>query len=266
MVVHIMPYQILACSLSDVGLVRQNNEDVCGEIPETKFFILADGMGGHQAGEIAARQAVSAIFRIIKEKEVPGMSLSDEYRLVRQAIEYANHFVHKLSRSSEELKGMGTTICCLKFHEQDLIYAHVGDSRIYRLRDRHLDQLTKDHSLLSDLIDLGQLSEDQVTDFAYKNIITKAIGTESMVEPSVYTTHFEIGDIYMMCSDGLSDLLSKKEIESIMNTSSSLEQTTQNLVNRAKERGGHDNVTVVLVQVKEEIEAKEDNEAKDLPR
>jgi len=255
-----MPYEILAYSLSDVGLVRQNNEDVTGEVPEIKLFILADGMGGHQAGEVAARQAVNAVCRIITEKSTPEMTLSDEYRLLRQAIEYANHFVYKLSRSNEDLRGMGTTLCCLKFHEQNLIYGHVGDSRIYRLRGKKLEQITRDHSLLSDLMELGQLNENQAADFAYKNIITKAVGTESTVVPSIYTAAIENNDLYLMCSDGLSDLLSKKDIESIMNQSSSLEEKAHQLVESAKKKGGHDNVTVVLAQVQEE------NETKDLSR
>lgn len=251
MVVHLMPYKILAYSLSDIGLVRQNNEDVSGEVPEINLYVLADGMGGHKAGEIAARQAVGAVCRIMKEKHVKGMSITDEYKLMRQSIEYANHFVYKLSRTNEDFQGMGTTICCLKFNDQGVVYAHVGDSRIYRLRKNQLEQITRDHSLLSDLLELGQLNESQAAEFAYKNIITKAIGTENSIDPSIYTADIEVGDIYLMCSDGLSDLLSQEEIETIVIRSDTVDAAAHSLVDEAKARGGHDNITVVIAKVQE---------------
>lgn len=260
MVLRVMPYKILAFGQTDIGLVRQNNEDVWAELPSLRFFVLADGMGGHQAGEIAAREAVNGICKEIKKKFGHGhesMTLRQAHDDVRDAIQHTNSIVYKMGRSDPDLRGMGTTICCLKFHEKGLIYGHIGDSRIYRLRDRKLAQLTQDHSLLRELVDMGQLNEQQATDFLYKNIITKAVGTESSVEPAVHVTEVLSGDIYLMCTDGLSDLLARKEIETILNNSASLNEAAMKLVSEAKEKGGHDNVTVVMAKVESIDETKD---------
>jgi protein phosphatase len=170
--------------------------------------------------------------------------------LVKRAIVHVNGLVYKMGRTKNELRGMGTTLCCLLFHPEGLVYAHVGDSRIYRLRDGKFEQLTKDHSLLRDLVDQGQLNDSEATDFLYKNIITKAIGTEPKVEPTVKSSPIQIGDTYLMCSDGLSDLLSTKEIGEILKESISKEAAAVSLVKRANAVGGRDNITVVIVKIK----------------
>lgn len=242
MVVHIMPYNILAFGLSDIGLVRQNNEDVWAELPDIRFFVLADGMGGHQAGEIAAREAVNALCGIVEKKfkahHRHPLSLLDAQAIIQRAIEQVNSHVYKMGRADDELRGMGTTLCCIYFHEKGVVYAHVGDSRIYRWREKKLTQLTKDHSLLRELVDLGQLSEHQAGDFLYKNIITKAVGTEPKVEPSVHTTEVVPHDIYLICSDGLSDLLTLQQIEKIINKTHSLQDCAKELIKSAKAEGG----------------------------
>lgn len=252
-VVKLMPYKIVAFGLTDVGLVRENNEDAWGAVPELGFFVLADGMGGHQAGEVASREAVTNLCRIIKKdlskrKEI---SLSEVLRELQNAIRSVNSIIYEHARKNPDLRGMGTTLCCLQFHAQGLVYAHVGDSRIYQLRDKKLTQITTDHSLMRELIDLGQLSEGEAPEFLYKNILTKALGTEGNVEPSFNTCDVLSNDIYLMCSDGLSDLLSQTDIEKILNQDQSVEQSVQQLVKAAKERGGHDNITVVAVRLEE---------------
>jgi PPM family protein phosphatase len=247
-----MPYKVMAFGLSDIGLVRHNNEDVWAELPGSGFYALADGMGGHQAGEVAAREAVFSICKLVKKVIVPQkntQSLTALRESLHEAIIQVNAIVYKKGRSESELKGMGTTLCCLLFHEKGLVYAYVGDSRIYRMRNNKLTQLTKDHSLLRELMDLGQLNENQASDFIYKNIITKAIGTEPTVDPSVHITDLLIGDIYMMCTDGLSDLLSLDEIEAIINMKPDPQLSVEELVKSAKDRGGHDNVTTVVMKV-----------------
>lgn len=252
MVVHIMRYKVAAVGISDIGRVRQNNEDVWAQIPELQFYVLADGMGGHQAGEIASREAVQTFCALIKdlhqENDAP-YSLQELRRNVSWIIEEVNAAIYKMGRADQELRGMGTTLCSLHFYQDGLVYAHVGDSRIYRLRHKHMVQLTKDHSLLRQLIDMGQVTEQRAPEFMYKNIITKAIGTEPSVDPSVHATHVEPDDIYMMCSDGLSDLLTTKEMEEVINHAESLQQAAQTLVDRANEMGGHDNITVVIAKV-----------------
>jgi PPM family protein phosphatase len=246
-----LPYQVSTVGLSDMGLVRQNNEDVWAQVPTMGLYLLADGMGGHQAGEVAAREAVSSLCKVLKKKFVPSKkyTLHEMQEFLKRAIVHVNSVVFKMGRSKQEWRGMGTTLCCLLFHEEGLIYAHVGDSRIYRLRNDHFEQLTKDHSLLRDLVDQGQINDSQVTDFIYKNIITKAIGTEPKVDPTVKSTHIHAGDTYLMCTDGLSDLLSAKEIASILKESISKEAAVETLVKRANAEGGKDNITVVIVKI-----------------
>lgn len=249
-----MPYTILSSGLSDMGLVRDNNEDVWAEISELNFYVLADGMGGHQAGEVASREAVSHLLRLVRKgfKTARKKTAQDLQKLLNASLIQVNNVVFKLSRSTPELKGMGTTLCALLFHEEEAILAHVGDSRIYRLRENVLEQITKDHSLFRELVDLGQLSEQVSSDFAYKNIITKAIGTEANIEPSVQIMEIRHNDVFLLCSDGLSDMLIAKEIEDILNVNGTLDNHVESLINAAKSHGGHDNITVVIVRVNEQ--------------
>lgn len=248
-----LPYKVLTVGLSDVGLVRQNNEDVWAQQPSIGLLVLADGMGGHKAGEVAAKEAVAALCRALKKKISPAKTytLPAFQDLLKRGIVHANGVVYKMGQSQYDLRGMGTTLCCLLFHPDGLVFAHVGDSRIYRWRSGELEQLTRDHSLLRDLVDQGQLSDRQATDFLYKNIITKAVGTESKVDPSVQVTTVLPEDVYLMCSDGLSDLLTAEEIADILEHSSSMEKTARILVDKANEAGGRDNITVVIAKVQE---------------
>jgi serine/threonine protein phosphatase PrpC len=249
-----MPYKLTAVGLSDIGLVRHNNEDVWELFPKWNFYILADGMGGHQAGEVAAKEAVRQLSKLIEKQIDPHddtLEIDEARRIILEAIEEVNSHIFKLGRKDPELRGMGTTLCCLLFHPKGVIYAHVGDSRIYRLRGKKLFQMTKDDSLLRELMDQGQLNAQQAADFAYKNIITKAIGTEPHVQPSARLADIMDQDIYLMCTDGLSDPLSKPEMEEIMNVKRPLKETAQTLIDAAKEKGGNDNITVVLIKVQE---------------
>lgn len=251
MIVRVMPYLVAACGLSDIGLVRQNNEDVWDNVPEIGFYVLADGMGGHRAGEIASHEAVDFLCLFLKESIKKKLSTNETIDLLYNAIQKTNKEIYNLSHSHDELKGMGTTLCCLLFQEKVVIYANVGDSRIYRLRDGKLIQMTKDHSLLRELIDNGEVNENQITSFLYKGIITRAIGTEEEVEPFVDSDEVHKNDIYFMCTDGLSDMLSHQDIEEILNQPVDLQAKAAALVEKAKEKGGYDNITLVITQVKE---------------
>lgn len=267
MVVKLMPYKIVAFGLSDVGLVRDNNEDAWGAVPELGFFVLADGMGGHQAGEVAAREAVTNLCRIVKKNlgRRSNIGYSDTLQVVQRAIEETNTIIFDRARNNPDLRGMGTTLCCLQFHEQGLIYAHVGDSRIYRLHDGQLSQITADHSLMRELIELGQLSEGEAPEFLYKNILTKAVGTEPRIEPTMNACDIVYNDTYIMCSDGLSDLLSLADMEKILNQKQdadkasirpiSVQESVKQLIKAAKEKGGYDNITVVVVRLEETFAA-----------
>lgn len=251
MVVHIMPYKILAYGHTDKGLVRDNNEDVWGGVPELGFFALADGMGGHRAGEVASRESILSLCQLIEETigQHDGITLDETTEIIGHIIKQVNAKIYRMGALDATLKGMGTTLCCLQFHDDGVICVHVGDSRIYRLRNKALKQVTADHSLLRELIDLGQISESQASDFTYRNILTKGVGTEPKIEPTFFISDLQNSDTYLMCSDGLSDMLSNQEIEELMNQAPNIKEAVKVLVAKANERGGVDNITVVIMQV-----------------
>lgn len=247
------PYSLAVYGLSDVGLVRKNNEDMWGSSLEHHMFVLADGMGGHQAGEVASREAIfyflSHMKKSFEEKNSQEISPEEASELIRHGIEETNRVVYQLSKTHELLSGMGTTLACLYFHNNSVIYAHVGDSRIYLQRKGQLKQLTFDHSLLRELIDRGCISKHKEEDFTYKNIITRAIGTEPFVEATKNISEVMVGDLYLLCSDGLSDLLTNHEIDQVLLLPLTVEEKVRTLIALAKRKGGYDNITAVLVQV-----------------
>lgn len=239
-----------ACGLSDVGLSRPNNEDVWGEIEELNFFVLADGMGGHRAGEVASREAVSFLLEGVKNSflnKTPDLVESEKE--LASIIRQVNKEVFKLSKKEPEYKGMGTTLSCLMLRDTGALVANVGDSRVYRFRNQKLQLLTRDDSLLRELIDLGQITE-QSNDFAYKNIITKAVGTEAKLEPSMTKLDLKTNDLFLLTTDGLTDLIQFTELESLMVHASSVESLCLKLIEIAKGRGGYDNMTALVVRYK----------------
>ncbi len=250
-----MQYKTSVYAISDIGLVRQNNEDFWQQLPEEQFFVLADGMGGHQAGEIASRETVQRLCFLFhmhfnaRAHAIKAHDLPSTKELLVQMIQKVNKTIYQMGHDeNQKLRGMGTTLCCVYFHQDGLIYAHVGDSRIYHFRKQKLTQITQDHSLLRELMDLGQINKQQEEQFAYKNIITKAIGSACCVDPSISSMTVEAGDMILMCTDGLSDLVKQDEIQQIM-VDTPEQLIVQHLVAKAKERGGHDNITVVLIKV-----------------
>lgn len=233
---------LLSFGLSDIG-VRTNNEDVWAACTEIGFFALADGMGGHQAGEVAAKEAIEHLSDSVKRiKTLDPHEWMDELRL---AIEKANQYVYLLGKNDDSLNGMGTTLCCLIWAKEAVIYAHVGDSRIYRLRDGKLELLTQDHSLFAKWLQAGKESH---TPFPYKNVITRAVGTAPKANPEIAVCSHQPGDLFFLCSDGLSDVLSLEEIEITLNNSQGLESASKALIQKAKIKGSSDNITILMVQ------------------
>ena len=229
--------------LSDIGMSRPNNEDVWIAMPELGFLALADGMGGHKAGEIAAREAIDHLCHTVKKiKSRDSLEWMIE---LRHAIEKANQWVYRLGKKADSLNGMGTTLCCLIWAEEKVIYAHVGDSRIYRYRGQKLELLTQDHSLFAKWLQIGKESE---TPFPYKNVITRAVGTAPRANPEIAMTLHKPGDLFFLCTDGLSDVLSLEDIETIIHTSPDLESASKNLIQSAKTKGSSDNITILMVQ------------------
>lgn len=246
--------KLSAFGLSDIGVSRPNNEDVWVAMPEIGFFALADGMGGHQAGEVAAKEAIEHLANSVKSM-APCDPLSRMLEL-KGAIEKANAWVYKLSKEEESLSGMGTTLCCLIWTEDAIIYAHVGDSRIYRLKNQKLELLTQDHSLFAKWIKTGKKAH---APYPYKNVITRAIGTAPKANPEVAICRYEEGDLYFLCTDGLSDVLAHDDIEKTINRSSNLEIASKKLIQKAKIKGSSDNITILMVQA-------DGNARKDLSR
>ncbi len=229
--------------LSDIGLIRQNNEDVWAAHPEHGLFALADGMGGHRAGEVAAQEAIDQFCNLMKQQSHP----TNDPAKLRAAIEFANLRVYEKSQESEAFKGMGTTLCCLQWTHDAVIYAHVGDSRIYRYRQNKLEQLTNDHSLLAKWLAEGNSLTDPNKPAPYKNIITRSIGTTKKANPDIQITPHLPGDLFILCSDGLSDVLSHVDIELIIERCDCLDLMASRLIEKAKIKGSSDNITVLIV-------------------
>ena len=225
-----MKYKLSTFGISDTGLVRTNNEDRWIALPEIDFIALADGMGGHVAGEIAAQEAIDSLTSLMQETfnpEKKPLTLDRNYQIVFSSLEKVNKKVFERSWQNNELTGMGTTLCCLRFHPEGVIIGHVGDSRIYRLRNHRLKQLTEDHSLLTEILEKNQTLIQEEINY-YKNIVTKAIGTEPSVHPTVTIDHFLDNDICLLCSDGLTDLVNNEEIEEILKQKGSIKQCSVN--------------------------------------
>lgn len=241
--------------LSDVGLSRDHNEDSISWDIELGLIMLADGMGGHNAGEIASELAVTAIRDALLDVLTPEMLDSELIQCdeaLREAVVYANEEIHEEANRRIECAGMGTTVVITLFHDDKVTYAHVGDSRIYRLRHGEYKQLTQDHSLVQEMIDNGYLSQEEAMVSSSRNLITRALGISPEVEVDVSTETLDLDDIYLLCSDGLSDLLSEEDMSRILVTQRDhLGDAAQQLVDLANERGGTDNISVILVAMHE---------------
>ncbi len=240
------------CTRTDPGRARDNNEDAVVHDEDTHLCVLADGMGGYNAGEIASGMATA----FIKSEMARWLSEAGRHakiKEIRRALEIcvdnANRSIFNASDSNPQYSGMGTTLVVGVFHGSTLVLGHIGDSRCYRLRNGELTQITKDHSLLQEQIDAGLITPEQATTSTIKNLVTRALGVEDAVQLDITEHVVEPGDSYVMCSDGLSDMVDDAEIASILGGESSLEQRADSLVVAANEHGGRDNISVLLVQV-----------------
>jgi len=240
---------------TDTGMVREHNEDCFLIIPESGIAMLADGMGGHLAGEVASALAVDKItHHLLKafaehRKARPANSESFEAQVLVNAIKGANTAIHQASLSKAEQSGMGTTIVVASFHDNRLTVAHVGDSRLYRYRRQVLSQLTEDHSMVQELLRRGLISADEARTSVNRNLVTRALGVDPVVEVDVNEETVEKGDLYLLCSDGLNDVLSDEEIGTMLaQYGSNLEAAAQQLITEVNARGGPDNVSIVLIQ------------------
>ena len=228
---------------TDVGMQRQANED--NFIARSPLFVVADGMGGAQAGEVASQTAVE-VFKHGLPDGVPEATL-------QQMIGVANRNIHDQAHADSSLSGMGTTITAafVNSEREEVVVGHVGDSRAYRLRNGILQRLTRDHSLVEEMRRRGQITEEQAEDHPQRSIITRALGPEPEVEVDIQAVPAEPGDIFLLCSDGLTTMLNDERIRELMSGATSLEAAVKTLVDEANRAGGRDNITVSIFQVED---------------
>lgn len=239
------------CTHTDPGLARENNEDSVTFDAPARLGILADGMGGYNAGEIASGMATT----FIKSEMSRWLSQAGRYanaKEVRRAmeicVENANRSIFNAANSNPQYTGMGTTLVVGVFQDARAMLGHIGDSRCYRLREGEFSQVTKDHSLLQEQIDAGLITPEQAATSLNKNLVTRALGVEDTVLLEVNEHRVEPGDIYLMCSDGLSDMVDDSGIAQILRGQGTLQQIAAQLIEAANAKGGRDNISVLLAQ------------------
>ena len=251
--------------ITDTGRVREHNEDAIGSKPDIGLMVLADGMGGYNAGEVASGIAVQIVTELAtvganreeRDDVDPHSGMMRQAIVLRDAVYRANKIIYQTAQSQTHCEGMGTTIVACMFYDDKVSIAHVGDSRAYRMRDGQLEQMTLDHSLLQELVDRGFYSEEEAQRSTNRNYVTRALGVEPTVEVEVHDHDVLPGDVYLLCSDGLPDMVEDDDIHLTISTfNASLEVVGQQLVDMANDHGGRDNVSVMLAQVIEPFPAK----------
>lgn len=245
---------------TDVGQVRDHNEDYVSSDDQLGLAILADGMGGLNAGEVASSMSVHLLMDELRdyiggnteiEHDLNDNGLPPKARVLERAIEKANSSVFHVSKTQPNCEGMGTTIIASMFYDNKVSIGHIGDSRVYRFRDSKIEQVTKDHSFVQELIDKGLYTEAEAKASNKKNVVTRALGVAPKVEPEVHEHKVKIGDILLLCSDGLTDLVPDSDIEkTFMALSDNLAATANQLVELANACGGRDNISVILIRIK----------------
>ena len=257
--------KIQFAEITDTGKVREHNEDAIGSDADIGLMVLADGMGGYNAGEVASGIAVQTITELASEgadresrNDIDASTgLMRQSIVLRDAVARANKIIFQTAQSQTHCEGMGTTLVCAMFYDNKVSLAHVGDSRAYRLRSNKFEQLTLDHSLLQELVDRGFYSEEEAQRSTNRNYVTRALGVEPNVEVEVHEFDVLPDDVILLCSDGLPDMVEDEDIHLTISTfNASLDVVGQQLVNLANEHGGRDNVSVMLAQVLDSFAAK----------
>ena len=241
---------MIAWGSSHVGQVRETNEDAfvieCWQ--RGGFLVVADGMGGHQAGEVASNLVTVFLRRHLQQWRRSSRSVAEDF--LRQGVLEANDLVFKKANREATLTGMGTTVTAALISEGRLVWAHVGDSRLYLYRRRHLRLLTRDHSLVQGLVEEGVVTQQEAERHPRRHVLVRAIGTDDQVEVDTGSLYLYSGDQLLVCTDGLSNALSRVEMEKLLAGQHTLAHQGQALLNKALARGGVDNITVVLGQVR----------------
>ena len=250
---------------SNTGMVRANNEDKIGEDQEIGLVVLADGMGGYKGGEVASRIAVNTILEELRS-EIPKLTPGEideqtgytrESLAARKSVVKANESIFSISSSEPQYRGMGTTLVMGIFYDNQITIAHVGDSRMYRFRDGNLQQVTVDHTLLQELVDRGFYTQEEANSSLNKNLVTRALGIEGSIAVDIKEDLAMPGDIYLLCSDGLTDMVDDQEIyTTVTSFKDNLDKLADKLISIANENGGRDNVSVLLAKPNKEFPGK----------
>ncbi|WP_428268223.1 Stp1/IreP family PP2C-type Ser/Thr phosphatase [Haliangium sp.] len=243
---------------TDIGRKRSHNEDSVSLPADTCLAIVADGMGGHASGELASKIAVETIVRHFRQTanaqtltwpyKVDRGTRSDVNRLTT-AIMLANIEICEHAHRESHTKGMGTTVVALHLLDDTAIIGHVGDSRVYLYRDRTLSQLTEDHSLINDYIKMKRVTAEEAENWRHKNVIVRALGMKESVQVDIISESPRVGDVYLLCSDGLSGMITDDHMAAVLAAESDLEAAVQRLIDDANEAGGIDNITAVLARI-----------------
>lgn len=233
-------------SMTDIGRKRQLNQDYVFASDEGvgklhNLFIVADGMGGHNAGDFASKYTVETVVR-----EIKGSVETKTFRIIGKAVRIANELIRERAKEDINLYGMGTTIVIASIENHQLQIANVGDSRLYVINDE-IRQITRDHSLVEEMVRMGGMTPETARNHPDKNIITRAVGARDSVEVDFFTEDLNRGDIVLMCSDGLTNMLRDEEIKQIVNGEGTLEERAKALILKANENGGKDNIAVILI-------------------
>ena len=254
-----MPLKYRYAAASDRGRIRKNNEDAFLADPDLGIFAVADGMGGHAAGEVASRMALDTLRESIargRQNKEPAFSpdrtavLSFPTALLVNGIRLANQTIYQCSQDQEEYNGMGTTLVAVYFFDSSAVVAHVGDSRLYHLRGQNIEQVTEDHSLVWEQFKQGLIPKQALSSSPMKNIVTRALGMQPNVDVEVRDLSPGQGDQLLLCSDGLSDLLQDEDMARLVKEASGdLNRACEDLIGLANQRGGKDNITVLLIQI-----------------
>lgn len=247
--------KLIIYGMTDVGQIREHNEDSIAWDSEKGLILLADGMGGHNAGEVASSIAIDTISNAMNDLLVPEIEAADVVSFkdaLHEAMMFANGEIYEQAQEDPDCAGMGTTVVAALFVGKTVILGNVGDSRIYRMREGEFIQSTKDHSLVQEMVENGYLSEEEAQLSVGRNLITRALGIAPEVDADVLEDETLAGDLYLLCSDGLTDLVTDDEILAILTKHQyDLESAVQALVDAANEKGGKDNISVVLVSIQE---------------
>jgi protein phosphatase len=257
--------RLLHAARTDVGMIRSGNEDnfAVNANAERGLFIVADGMGGHAAGEVASEMAVQTI-----ELELGGVQdvdAADVPERLAEAVRKANRNIHDRTLTEVDKQGMGTTTSVLLMSQRHYLIGQVGDSRVYLLRDGALRQLTKDHSYVQEQVDAGFLTPEQARYHPYSNVITRCVGASPEVEPDIYRGDIKLGDLFLVASDGLTGMVDDRRLQMLLMSRAEPERKVHALISEANGRGGLDNITAIIVQVAPDVDSQAATPTQEIP-